>query len=386
MVRLEVNVPYLRMAVVLLLILSAAACVLTACDGSNKGNAATEANASVPMGTVEDTEDQEQQGLVPLAVRNNRDKVKIGFSMDTLLEERWLKDRDLFRQAAEDLGAEVEILAANGDDAVQIVQAETLIAQDVDILVVVPHNAEAMATIVQKAHSAGVKVVAYDRLVRNASVDMYVSFDNVKIGELQAKAITELVPRGNYVYIGGAETDNNAHLLKKGVFDVLQPLIERGDIVVVYDQWTKNWEPANAYANMQAALEATGNQVDAVIAANDATAYAVIEALAEQGMAGKVPVAGQDADLTAAQSIIAGNQTMTVYKPIQLLAQTAAEAVVKLATDGEVPASQLVSNGKIHVPSVLLPPIAVNRETIDETIIADGFHSKEDVYQVLKEK
>ncbi|WP_309121246.1 substrate-binding domain-containing protein [Paenibacillus sp.] len=312
-------------------------------------------------------------------------KVNIGFSMDTLLEERWRKDRDLFKAAAEALGAEVDILAADGDDALQIAQAETLISRGVDLLVIVPHNAEAMATIVQKAHAADVKVLAYDRLVRNANVDMYVSFDNVRVGELQAEAITKLVPRGNYAYIGGAETDNNAHLLKQGVFNVLQPRIDSGDIRIVYDQWTENWEPANAFENMEAALEANGNAIDAVIAANDATADAVIEALAARGLAGKVPVAGQDADLTAAQHIVEGTQTMTVYKPIQSLAQAAAELAVKLASGAAVTSNRSIPNGKVDVPSLLLAPIAVDRATIDATIIADGFHSREDVYRNVKE-
>ncbi len=232
------------------------------------------------------------------------DKIKIGFSMDTLEEERWLRDRDLFKQAVEALGAEVDIMAANGDDGVQISQAETLIGRGIDVLVVVPHNAESTAAIVKKAHSADVKVLSYDRLVKNSEIDLYVSYDNEKVGELQAKAITRLVPKGKYVYIGGAVTDNNAHLFKKGVFNVLQPLIDRGDITVVFDQWTKDWVPENAKANMDIALQANNNQIDAVIAANDATAGAVIQALKAQGLAGKIPVAGQDAELAAVQRIV----------------------------------------------------------------------------------
>jgi D-xylose transport system substrate-binding protein len=312
-------------------------------------------------------------------------KIKIGFSMDTLLEERWLRDRDLFKEAVEALGAEVEILAANGDDALQIAQAETLISQGVDLLVVVPHNAEATAAIVYKAHLAGIRVIAYDRLVKNADIDLYVSFDNEQVGEMQAKAITKLVPKGNYVYIGGAITDNNAHLLKKGVFNVLQPLIDKGDINIVYDQWTKDWTPANALANMKAALKANGNQIDAVIAANDATAGGVIQALRAQGLAGKVPVAGQDAELSAAQRIVEGTQTMTVYKPIQALTEEAAKLAVRLAKGEDVSVYQKVNNGKIEVPSVLLSPIAVNQFNIDDTIIADGFHSRQDVYKNVGE-
>jgi D-xylose transport system substrate-binding protein len=314
----------------------------------------------------------------------DKDKIRIGFSMDTLLEERWLKDRDLFKKAVESLGAEVEILAANGDDAVQIAQAETLISQGVDLLVVVPHNAEAMAAIVKKAHLAGIKVMAYDRLVKNSDIDLYVSFDNEKVGELQAKAITKLVPKGKYVYIGGAETDNNAHLFKKGVFKVLQPLIDSGDITVVFDQWSKDWTPANAFVNMEAALKANHNQIDAVIAANDATAGGVIQALAAQGLAGKVPVAGQDAELAGVQRIVQGRQVMTVYKPIKLLTEKSAELAVRMARGENVEADRKINNGKIEVQSVLLPPIAVDKLNIEETIIADGFHSREDVFQMKK--
>jgi D-xylose transport system substrate-binding protein len=312
---------------------------------------------------------------------NKKDNIIIGFSMDTLEEERWLRDRDLFKEAVERLGVEVKVLAANGDDALQIMQAETLINEGVDLLVVVPHNAVAAAAIVHKAHLNGVKVVSYDRLIKNANIDLYISFDNEKVGELQAKAITKLVPKGKYVYIGGAETDNNAHLFKKGVFNVLQPFIDKGDITIVYDQWTKDWVPTNAYNNMKRALIANNNDIDAVIAANDATAGGVIQALAERGLAGKIPVTGQDAELSAVQRIVEGTQTMTVYKPINALAEMAAELAVKLAKGEEIVATSKVINGKVQVPSVLLLPIAVDKENITETIILDGFHSFTDVYK-----
>lgn len=313
-------------------------------------------------------------------------KIKIGFSMDTLEEERWIKDRDLFKKAVESLGAEVDIMEANGDDAVQISQAETLISRGVDLLVVVPHNAEAAAAIVNKAHLAGIKVLSYDRLIKNADIDLYVSFDNEQVGEMQAEAITKLVPKGKYVYIGGAITDNNAHLFKKGVFKVLQPLIDTGDITVVYDQWTKDWTPANAATNMEAALKANDNEIDAVIAANDATAGGVIQALSAQGLAGGVPVAGQDAELAGAQRIVEGTQTMTVYKSINKLTEEAAMLAVRLASGENIDTKIKINNGKIEVPSVLLPPIAVDKYNIDETIIADGFHSSQDVYKNVVEK
>ncbi|KAB2332174.1 substrate-binding domain-containing protein [Cytobacillus depressus] len=305
--------------------------------------------------------------------------------MDTLLEDRWLRDRDLFKEAVEALGAEVEIIAANGDDALQMTQAEKLIQSGIDLLVIVPHNAEATAAIVHKAHRAGIKVIAYDRLVKNADLDMYASFDNEQVGEMQAKAITALVPKGNYVFIGGAITDNNAHLLKKGVFNILRPYIERGDIQIVYDQWTKDWNPVNAKANMEEAIRATNGQIDAVIAANDATAGGVIQALTANGLAGKVPVAGQDADLSGVQRIVAGTQNMTVYKPIHMLTESVAELAVKMAKGEQVSTDRKVYNGKVEVPSKLITPITVNKHNIDRTIISDGFHSYEDVYSSTSE-
>lgn len=306
--------------------------------------------------------------------------IRIGFAMDTLVEERWKKDRDLFRQAAEQRGAEVIIRSADGKDARQIAQAEAMIRDEVDVLVIVPHNAEATATIIQKAHKAGIKVLSYDRLVKNADVDLYVSFDNEEVGRLQARALIRQIPRGKYVYIGGADTDNNAHLFKKGVFDVLQPLIDRGEIQIVYDQWSRDWMPAHARDNMRAALKANRQQIDAVIVANDGTAGGAIQALAEYGLAGEVPVAGQDADLAAVQRIVQGTQTMTVYKPIRQLADTTADLAIRLARGEKITTNQQVNNGKIEVPSVLLDPIAVDRSNLEQTVIADHFHTREEIY------
>ncbi len=307
-------------------------------------------------------------------------QIRIGFAMDTLVEERWKKDRDLFVQAAERMGAAVVVASADSNDARQIQQAEQMIADGIDVLVLVPHNADATAAIVNRAHKAGVKVLSYDRLVKNADVDLYVSFDNEQVGRLQADAITTIVPEGKYVYIGGADTDNNAHMFKQGVFDILQPKIDSGQIRVVYDQWSKDWKPSSAFQHMREALQASHNRIDAVIVANDGTAGGVVRALQEQGLAGKIPVAGQDGDLAAAQRIVQGTQTMTVYKPIGKLANVTAELAIKLAKDEPIETTRQVNNGKIEVPSVLLSPVAVNATNIDNTLIADGFHTKEEIY------
>ncbi|MFC4321458.1 sugar ABC transporter substrate-binding protein [Litchfieldia salsa] len=344
--------------------------LLTACTDEDNQRSETE----TPPKTDANKENEEEMTNNPL---------KIGFAMDTLMEERWLKDRDLFEASIRALGAEVEVMASHGDDALQIWQAETMISRGIDVLVIVPHNAESTAAIVKKAHSAGIKVLSYDRLVKNAEVDMYVSYDNEQVGVLQAKAITSIMPKGKYVYIGGADTDNNAHMFKKGVFEVLQPLIDKGDITVVFDQWTKDWMPTYAKENMLLALDANNNDIDAVIAANDATAGAVVEALKERGLEGKIPVAGQDAELAAVQRIVQGTQTMTIYKPIRELSELAAELAIKLAKGEEVENVMKVNNGKMEVPSILLTPIVVDQTNIEETILADHFHKREDVY--LKE-
>ncbi|SFM37418.1 D-xylose transport system substrate-binding protein [Paenibacillus sp. 1_12] len=343
---------------------------LTACTtGETKPAAA--GGASKPAATA------------PAADKKDK-KIVIGMSLDTLQEERWQRDRDMFVAKAKELGAEVNVQAANSDDAKQISQAENLISQGVDILVVVPHNAEAAAAIVQKAHAANIKVLSYDRLIKNSDVDLYISFDNERVGEMQAKAIVEKAPKGKYVLIEGSETDNNAHLFKKGQLNILKPLVDKGDIKIVYEQWTKDWNPANALANMENALTTNKNEIDAVVAANDGTAGGVIQALTAQKLAGKIPVSGQDAELAAMQRIVEGTQLMTVYKPLKKLADEAATIAVKMAKGEKVDAPKKVNNAKIDVPSILLDPIAVNKDNVDSTVIADGFHKKEDVYKNVK--
>ena len=168
-------------------------------------------------------------------------KPKIGLLMETLKEERWQHDRDFFVAKAKELGADVEVSACNGDDNLQIAQAENMLAKGVDILVVVPHNGDICATIVNKAHSQGVRVIAYDRLIRNCDLDLYISFDNERVGQLQAQYLVQRVPVGNYILIGGAKTDNNAILFRKGQMDVLQPYIDSGKIKIFTDQWATDW-------------------------------------------------------------------------------------------------------------------------------------------------
>lgn len=306
-------------------------------------------------------------------------EIVIGFSMDNLFDERWQKDRDLLEARVKQSGAEVLTLSAERDDSKQIAQIESLIAQKVDVLVIFPHNFEALTAVIEKAHEAGIKIVAYDRLIKNANIDFYVTFDNEKVGELQASEIVKAAPQGNYVYIGGSETDNNAVLFRKGAMKVLEQ--QAGKIKVVLDQYSKDWSPNEAQIHMETALRTYGNNIQGIVAANDGTAGGAIEALSGKKLDGKIPVSGQDAELEALQRIVEGKQTMTVYKPISKLAEAAADAALALANKQELKANNKISNGKLDVPAQYLEPVAVTKENIASTVIKDGFQKLEDIYK-----
>jgi D-xylose transport system substrate-binding protein len=316
-----------------------------------------------------------QQGAAP------GKRVRIGFSMDTLKEERWQRDRDLFVARAKELGADVEVQAANGDDRTQTQQAENLLTQGVDVLVVVPHNSEVAASIAESAKRQCVPVLSYDRLIRNSDVDLYISFDNVKVGELQAKYLLDRAPRGNYVLIGGAPTDNNAKLFRQGQMNILQPAVDRGDVHIVADQWAKDWQPSEALKHTENALTQASNNVAAVVASNDGTAGGAVQALAAQGLAGRVLVSGQDAELAGVQRVVEGTQSMTIYKPIKPLASRAAEAAIALARGEPPKVNGSVNNGTKNVPSILLEPVVVDKSNVGDTVIKDGYHKLEEVYR-----
>ena len=312
-------------------------------------------------------------------------KIKIGFSMDTLKEERWQRDRDMFVAKAKELGADVLVQAANGNASMQISQAENLLTQNVDVLVVVPANAVTAAAIVDKAHKAGKKVISYDRLIKNADVDLYISFDNEEVGRMQAKYLVERAPKGNYVLIGGSPTDNNAKMFRDGQMQVLKPLVDKGDIKIVVDQWAKDWQASEALKHTENALTRAKNDIQAVVASNDGTAGGVIAALSQQKLAGKVIVSGMDADLAACQRVADGSQAMTVYKPIKVIADKAAELAVSVAKNETLKGDlRKVNNAKKDVDSILLKPIQVDKANLDATVIKDGFHNKVDVYKNVK--
>jgi D-xylose ABC transporter substrate-binding protein len=293
-----------------------------------------------------------------------REKVPvIGLLMDQYNVERWAQDTTYFIQNVNKLGGKVICLSANGDPEKQLDQAKQLIDQKVDVLVILPVDLKKAADIVKLANEASISVISYDRLIQEANVNYYVSFDNVKVGQLQADYIKNRLQKGNVALVGGAYTDKNSFLLQFGQMGILQPYIERGDIKVVYNKMVKSWSYDEGYEATKECL--SNNKVDAIICGNDLLASGAIKALQERGLAGKVLVAGQDADTKARENIVLGLQAMSVYKSIEDLASNAARMAMDLAKGNTIfYAIYTVNNGTKLVPSLLIDPISVNKGNI----------------------
>lgn len=305
----------------------------------------------------------------------------IGLLLPSLQEERWCKDSNAIINRAREFGVTVKYMYSGSNPDLQNLQMENLIAQKVDIILVVPCDSDKIAPMVDKAQKAGIKVIAYDRLINNANIDMYITFQNEMVGEIITKAIIERVPKGKIALIGGSPTDNNAVVLRNTALSILQPKINSGDIQLVFDKYTKNWEPGIAYNNMKEYLTETNGDIDGVICSNDGTASGVIKALEEFGLAGSVPVSGQDAESVACKRILQGSQVATVYKPIKDLARMATDvAIAMVRGETAFPEEVFTQNGKKLVPTRLIPVIEVTKENIIDTVIKDGFHTYDEVF------
>jgi len=307
-------------------------------------------------------------------------KVKIGFSLGTLKEERWIKDRDILMAKARELGADIIVQNANNDDQDQLKQVRYLLDQGINVLIIVPNDLNKAANAVEMAKKQGVPVISYDRLVLNANVDLYITFDNVKVGELMARRIVDNIGKGNLLIINGAKTDNNTKMIKQGYDKVLKPLEAKGKINIIGEEWAANWLKEYAFKVVDDALQKK-TKINAVIAGNDSLAEGAIEALSEHRLTSDVTVIGQDADLTACQRIVEGTQLMTIYKPIEKLAEATVEMAIKLVRAEPLNVNEYINDGVFNVKYYVLDPIAVDKDNIDETIIRDGFHLKDEVYR-----
>lgn len=306
-------------------------------------------------------------------------KIQIGMSFDSFVIERWQRDRDVFVSVAKELGAEVNVQNANGVVEEQKKQIDYFIQKGMDVIVIIAIDPASLRESVDKAKNAGIQVVSYDRLIDDADVDLYISFDNEMVGDMMARALIEAgIGNGNnVVMIGGSPTDNNVPLVE-GAF---KRLMAKHRVTILDSIHAENWRAEEAAAYIYANPPII-EKADAIMCGNDDLATQAVRALAETRQAGDILVVGQDADLAACQRIVEGTQVMTVYKPVERLATRAAEEAVALAKGEKVAGDDvtLIDSGAYKVPYIGLEPIRVNRDNIDEVIIGSGFHLKEDVY------
>ncbi|MEZ4675308.1 MAG: sugar ABC transporter substrate-binding protein [Caldilineaceae bacterium] len=375
-----------------------ASLLLAACGGGPSGNpsstpttAAGSTNAAAETPTVA-ASTVETATVAAAAPASPATAGKIALLLPETKTTRYeTADKPYFEAKFKELCVDCEVIYsnANQDAAAQLSQAEAALTNGAQVLVLDPVDSAAAGAIADKAKTQGVPVIAYDRLILNSDgVDYYVSFDNEKVGALQAQSLvdelnTMKVTDPQIVMINGSPTDNNAGLFKQGAHSIFDPLVADKKLTIAKEYDTPDWSPDQAQNEMQQALTALANKVDGVYAANDGTAGGAIAAMKAASLAPLPPVTGQDAELAAIQRILIGEQYMTVYKAIKPEAEAAAQLAYDLLTKSAVPADmtsgKTVNNGKLDVPSVLLTPVAVTKSNIKDTIVADGFWTVEQI-------
>ncbi|GIK58455.1 MAG: sugar ABC transporter substrate-binding protein [Chloroflexota bacterium] len=364
---------------ILFLLLITAALSLVACGSTQTESAtavpATATTASAATTTETTTTETMEEGSIAVLLP------------DSASSARWeADDRRFFEAAFEAAGVKYTIVNAEGDARMQQTQAEQAITNGAKVILLVNLDSGSGAAIIAQAREAGVKVIDYDRLtIEGPGADVYVSFDNVSVGRLMGETLEPIInalpadPK-RVVQLNGSPTDNNATLFREGYFSVASPHYEAGDWELVDDQAVPGWDNQQALVIFEQILTAAGGDVDAVFAANDGLANSVISALKSQGL-DPLPLSGQDATAAGIQNILSGWQTMTVYKPIKLEADAAAAAAVALLCGEDVSTltSDTLNNGTNDIPFIKLTPIAVTKENIAETVIADGFRTWEEI-------
>jgi D-xylose transport system substrate-binding protein len=318
--------------------------------------------------------------------------VKIGLSFSDFATERWPVEQALLTDLAYQAGAQVISQVANYDARLQNDQIENMVLQGVDVLIIVAQDGAAAASAVDAAAAEGVYCISYDRLIKSANLAAYISFDNVAVGRNQAQGVLDVVDSGRFVLLGGSPTDNNAVLFRNGQMEVLQPLIDSGQITIVADQWVEAWDPANATRLMENILTGIDNEVDAVVASNDGTALGALQAMKAQGLAGIVPISGQDATAPGCKSIVEGELTMTVFKDVRNLAPMAIDLAMALV-NGEstnltnYTLAELTLDDSLQgsVPCSFLEVVRVDATNVYEEIVLSGFQSYDDIYRDIPE-
>jgi len=330
------------------------------------------------------------------------EKTIVGLSFSDFATERWKNEEVLMRGLLEDLGYEVVSAEANHDVKLQNDQIDNMVTQGAKVIIVIAEDGDAAATAVAAAAKAGVKVIAYDRLIKSPEISAYISFDNVAVGYNEADGVVKALDIENWdvaangpariIKMGGSPTDNNAILVRQGQDQILDPLVEAGKVEIVADQWVDNWDAAKAVTLMENMLASVGNDVDGVVASNDGTALGALQAMKAQGLAGIVPISGQDATADGCNSIVKGEQTVTVFKDIRLLSPMAVELADKLAKGEDLglemyTLAELTLNDALEgeVPCNFLPVVQVTKDNVYDVVVVSGFQAYDDVYRDIPE-
>src|SRR5262249_35703187 len=302
-------------------------------------------------------------------------------------EERWKTDEAAIKSAIEKAGGTYVSADAQSSPAKQLTDIEALIAKGAGALIVLAQDSDAIRPAVEKAINEGIPVVGYDRLIEIPSA-FYITFDNKEVGRMQAQAVFAVKPKGNYAFIKGSSSDPNADLLFAGQQEVLKDAIAKGDIKNVGEAYTDQWLPANAQRNTEQILTKNNNKVDAVVASNDGTAGGAVAALSAQGLAGSVPVSGQDGDKAALNRVALGTQTVSVWKDARELGKRAAE-IAGLLADGkkmnDAPGVTSFSDGpkKVAMKALLLKPVPITKDNL-AVVVDAGWIKKAEVCQGVK--
>jgi D-xylose transport system substrate-binding protein len=331
-------------------------------------------------------------------------KTKVGISFSDFATERWKNEADLMTKLLNDKGYDVIVQEAAHDVKLQNDQIDNMVSQGVKGLIVIAEDGDAAATAVDKAAKAGVKVIAYDRLIKTSSIAAYISFDNVEVGRQEALGVmTALGLPGSttwtkdnpakVVMSGGSPTDNNAVLVRQGQMEIVQPYIDEGVVTIVADQWVDNWDPATAEKMMENILTAQQNQIDAVVASNDGTALGELQAMKAQGLAGKVPISGQDATADGCNSIVKGEQTVSVYKDIRLLSPMATDMIDKLLKNESISGLKEYTMAELtnddsktgSIQANFLPVVQITKDNVYKEIVQSCFQPYDDVYRDIPE-
>lgn len=296
---------------------------------------------------------------------------KIGLLLDSYVIDRWYADEKFFTDKVRSMGAECIVEMPHGDADAQVKLGQKLIAQGVDVIVLVATDAVKALQIISEAGKAGIPVIAYDRLIHSSDVAYYIGYNSVKVGRLQAQYALDKVPNGNYVVINGPASDNNSFLFRNGQMSVLQSAINTGKINVVGNVTLDSWSELEAMMKMSELFASMKGAPDAIIAPNDAVALGTVQSYPKGWQ--KIVITGQDADPPAVRNIIAGLQSMTIYKPIRPLAEKAAEVAVAVALKNPIDGSALLKDGDYAINAFLLDPVVVDSANYKDTVVKDGY-------------